>query len=339
LFQQFFSAISRQYTLRNIPVIQDVIGEGNLYTIDDYWRYKNSVDSAKLLYNYPVVSLFPCSTVKVSEKGDYISIINPGNKDITDLRKESTGIQTRVGFTYGKYRGKIKFPPMLNFDNVWNGLTYAFWLIYQDDHSWNQRRGCFKGGYINKADESQEPERLTYNHYSEIDIEIVKASKYWPAGFYKSKKRKEDATLNNEVMFCCTNWDLACPEPKSFDSGLTSIPYKSFSFDALRWSKIYKALTIRTPFSNDIFNEDFYYFEIEWSPTEIIWRLGPSPDKMVVVGYMSDKYTSIPNNQMLAIITQEYHYSEWWPPVVFEQGFIPYNKTDIEGKVYEIVIE
>ena len=26
-------------------------------------------------------------------------------------------------------------------------------------------------------------------------------------------------------------------------------------------------------------------------------------------------------------------------PIVFEQGLIPYNKSDIEGRVYEIVIE
>ncbi|HXK73328.1 MAG TPA: hypothetical protein PLL08_00245 [Bacteroidales bacterium] len=42
---------------------------------------------------------------------------------------------------------------------------------------------------------------------------------------------------------------------------------------------------------------------------------------------------------MLCIITQEYHYSEWWPPIVFEQGLIPYNQNDIKGRVYEIVIE
>ncbi|MDR2085233.1 MAG: hypothetical protein LBP67_09595 [Bacteroidales bacterium] len=340
LFQQFFSAVSKQYSLRNIPLIQDVIGEENLYTKEDYLIQKQNIDSTKLLYNYPVTSDNPCATVKLGEEGDYVSIINPGNDDLDNLRKESTGIKTRVGFTYGKYRGKIKFPEMLNYDNVWNGLTYAFWLIYQDNHSWNQRRGCYNMGYVDKGDETNNPERSLYNNYSEIDIEIVKASKYWPKGYYKNKDNYvEDATLTNEVAFCCTNWDLACPQPKKFSSGITSIPYKSSSFDALRWYDTYKALTIRNPISNNIFKEDYYYYEIEWKPTEIIWRLGPSPDNMQVVGYMNDRYTSIPNNQMLAIITQEYHYSEWWPPVVFEQGLIPYHKTDIEGKVYEIVIE
>ncbi|MBQ5424771.1 MAG: hypothetical protein IIU33_06055, partial [Bacteroidales bacterium] len=100
-----------------------------------------------------------------------------------------------------------------------------------------------------------------------------------------------------------------------------------------------KALTIKSPMSNDVFGVEYYYYEIEWRPTEIIWRLGSSPDNMKVVGYMNDEVTSIPNNQMLCIITQEYHYSEWWPPIVFDQGLIPFNKSDIEGRVYEIVIE
>ena len=89
----------------------------------------------------------------------------------------------------------------------------------------------------------------------------------------------------------------------------------------------------------NVFKEDYQYYEIEWRPNEIIWRIGPSPDKMEVVGYISDEYSNIPDNQMLCIITQEYHYSEWWPPVVFEQGRIPYNKTDIVGEVFEIVVE
>jgi hypothetical protein len=107
----------------------------------------------------------------------------------------------------------------------------------------------------------------------------------------------------------------------------------------MRWYPNYKALTTRTPMPNKVFTEKYYYYEIEWRPTEIIWRVGPSPDKMQVMGYMDDKHTAIPNNQMKAIVTQEYHYSEWWPPVVWEQGLIPYHKTAIEGKVYEIVVE
>ena len=141
-------------------------------------------------------------------------------------------------------------------------------------------------------------------------------------------------------MFCCTNWDLASTEPPKFRGGLDTITYdKDHSYPVMRWYPNYKALTSRTPMPNADFKADWYYYEIEWRPTEIIWRLGPDPDHMEVMGYIDDQHSSIPNNQMKCIVTQEYHYSEWWPPIVWEQGLIPYNKTDIEGRVYEIIVE
>lgn len=344
LYEQFFSHVSQQYTLRNIPVIKDVVGE-DPYTRAEYESNKTRFDSTQLQMNYPVVSDKPGTTVKVAPDGRSITLINPASTE-SNLRKESTGVRTRVGFTYGKYRGKIKFPEMLNDENIWNGLTYAFWLIYADGGLWNQRRPNFvDGGYIPKWDDSEHPQRTPYHPYSEIDIEIVKASQYWPWEYYRWSRSdrencEEDATQNNDVMFCCTNWDLASTEPPKFRGGLDTITYdKDHSYPVMRWYPNYKALTSRTPMPNADFKADWYYYEIEWRPTEIIWRLGPDPNHMEVMGYIDDQHSSIPNNQMKCIVTQEYHYSEWWPPIVWEQGLIPYNKTDIEGRVYEIVIE
>ena len=341
LYEQFFNDVSKQYTLRNIPVIQDVVSDDNPYTMAQYEANKTRFDSTQLIYGHPVISDEPGKTVWIDKSDTSLVLINPGNNDINNLRKESTGIRTRVGMTYGKYRGKIKFPVMLNEENIWNGLTYAFWMIYQNDHQWNYRRRSEKG-YIRKDDESPYPERVHDYHYSEIDIEIVKAVRNWPDRY--QRKEIDDAVTergrhSNEVMFSCTNWDLASQDPKKFSGGITDYWYKQKKYEAMRWTDLYKALTIKTPISNDVFKEDYYYYEIEWRPKEIIWRIGPSPDKMEVVGYMNDEYTCIPNNQMLCIVTQEYHYSDWWPPVVFWQGLIPYNKTDIKGKVFEIVVE
>lgn len=340
LFQQFFSSISQQYTLRNIPLIKDVVSDSTPYTRAEYDNAYEMYDSTQLQYNYPVVSDYPGKTVRVTDGGKSIKLINPASTP-GNLKKESTGIQTRIGFTYGKFRGKIKFPEMLNDENIWNGLTYAFWLIYQDEDKWNYRRPT-PSGYIRKSDDSENPERTNDVSYSEIDIEIVKASKYWTQSYYHGKDKQshvEDATQNSDVMYCCTNWDLANTDPKRFDAGITPIKYAGKEFEAMRWYKNYKALTTKHPISNNVFKADYQYYEIEWRPNEIIWRIGPSPDKMEVVGYISDEYSNIPDNQMLCIITQEYHYSEWWPPVVFEQGRIPYNKTDIVGEVFEIVVE
>ena len=341
LYKQFLSHVSQQYTLRNIPLIKDVVSDDDPYTMKEYEEARSKYDSAQLQYNYPFVTDCLGSTVKLNDDNS-ISLINPGNDDLNNLQKESTGIMTRVGFTYGKFRGKIKFPVMLNEENIWNGLTYAFWLIYQDEHPWNNRRtSTAGGGYVDKNDDSENPVRRHDYHYSEIDIEIVKASRYWPDFYYTENENiaTENPMNNNEIMYCCTNWDLATKEPVKFASGINKIPYKSKTYEAMRWYDLYKALTIKSPISNDAFKEDYYYYEIEWRPNEIIWRVGPSEDKMQLVGYMNDEYTAIPNTQMLCIVTQEYHYSEWWPPIVFEQGLIPYNKSDIEGRVYEIVVE
>ena len=354
LYQQFFPAVSQQYTLRNIPLVMDI----DSYTQADYDAAAKNYDSTQLVYDYPHITDCPGSTVYPSADGSYIAVINPGNNNthtfthwrhkgadlsshIHTFKKESTGVKTRVGFTYGKYRGKIKFPPMLNRENLWNGLTYAFWLIYQDDQPWCHRRPSYHGGYIEKNDDSENPQRHLTNKYSEIDIEIVKASRYWPGEYYYDMKHPpvEEGRANSDVMYCCTNWDLACPEPPLFAAGITPIAYQGNRWEAMRWTQNYKALTTKAPVPNSIFEADWYYYEIEWKPTEIIWRLGPDPDHMQVVGYMNDRYTAIPNNQMLCIMTQEYHYSEWWPPVVYWQGLIPFNASDIEGRLYEIVVE
>lgn len=60
---------------------------------------------------------------------------------------------------------------------------------------------------------------------------------------------------------------------------------------------------------------------------------------MRVVGYMNDKVTTIPNNQMTLIITQEYHNTKWWPGSPYTQENIPFPSKDLIGEIYELVIE
>ena len=341
LIEQFFNHASTQFTLRNIPVIQDVVSDENPYTRAQYEANKTRYDSTQLLYDYPAISSEPGKTVRIDTTDGSLILINPGNSDVNNLRKESVGIKTRVGFTYGKFRGKIKFPVMLNEEHIWNGLTYAFWMIHQDSRPWNNRRPS-KTGYVRKESTDLNPERVRDYCYSEIDIEIAKASRFWPKKYYfaEAESHVEDASINDDVIFGCTNWDMACLDAPKYSSGVFRMNYgKKGEYEAMRWNPTTQAMTIRTPISNEVFKNDYYYYEIDWEPKSITWRLGPSPDKMQVVGYLSDEYSSIPDNQMLCIVTQEYHYSEWWAPVVFWQGLIPYNKSDIVGKVFEIVVE
>jgi hypothetical protein len=141
-------------------------------------------------------------------------------------------------------------------------------------------------------------------------------------------------------MVSCTNWDMACWQPAEFHDGCYPVRYQDKTFWTHRWDKNYRALTEKTPERDDeLFGSPFYYFQIDWQPDKIIWRIGPSKEKMRVVGYMDDKVTSIPNNQMLLIITQEFHNTKWWVGSAYSQDNIPFPKVDYVGEIYELTIE
>jgi len=337
-FEQYFHNISREYSLYNIPVVEDVLD--NTYSAEHYKENLKRYDEiSKRIKDHPVISDYAGKSIRVNN--DYITLINSGNADrIEKPKKESVGITTRIGFTYGKIRGKIKFPAQLNDSGVWSGLTNAFWLINQSEQNWNQRRSCSDdGGYVKSEKQGNNVEKTLNTYYSEIDIEIIKTSKYW-GGNYDRQPDNYNPYNKDECILACTNWDLACPSPKNFfKGGVHKYTYNSKTFTYCRWYDVYRALTTRETISNKIFNNDYYYYEIEWQPKEIIWRIGKNPNSMQVVGYMNDSFTVIPNNQMIAVITQEWHYTDFWPPVIYDQNFLPYPKNNIEGKVYEIVIE
>jgi len=271
-----------------------------------------------------------------------ITIRNPASKP-DEFKKEDVGIITRHGFVYGKFKAKVKLTSLLNEQQVWNGITNAIWLIYESTEEWNKRRICNKeGGYQPTYYSGKGDARVPAICYSEIDFEILKASHRWPATSYKdvSKRPKEDPLMKDKIMVTCTNWDMACWEPKNFDVGVHQIDYENQTFNLHRWDHWYNAVTLKNPQpEKEIFDSDFYCFEIEWKPTEIIWRIGPSEDKMRVVGYMNNTVTSIPNNQMLLIVTQEFHITRWWPEAPFAQDNIPFPAKDIVGHIYDIEIE
>jgi hypothetical protein len=88
-----------------------------------------------------------------------------------------------------------------------------------------------------------------------------------------------------------------------------------------------------------LFGGEYYYFQIDWQPERIIWRIGPSTDKLRVAGYVDSRVTSIPNNQMLMIISQEFHNTRWWVGSTYSQDNIPFPKNDIIGEILEVTIE
>ncbi len=345
-FQQYFHNIDKNYTVYNVPEIRDVTGEN--FTRKEYDEFKSKYAAKESRVKMFVNSTdCPCKTVKSDPKKNSLTLTVPAVEP-RKYKKEHVGLSSRIGYSYGKFRAKLKFPPMLSKDNVWNGLTHAFWLLFQgDDNSWNLRRDCGgKVGYIPKGstdDESSVNQSKKSYYYSEIDIEIVKESRYWPKTSYahsKVKYKTDDAKNNDEIMVSCTNWDMACNEPKNFIFGAEEYFVDSIPYLMHRWNFFSKAITSKVPIKHDeIYAAPYYYFEIDWQPDKIVWRLGPEKNKLRTICVMDKDVSSIPNNQMMLMFTQEWHNEEWWPTAPFGQNFIPFPKKDIVGEILEIEIE
>jgi hypothetical protein len=353
-FEQFIHYIDASTKMNNIPVIADVLNDG--YSKMDYNWNKRFYSKEELIAITPTVTKWPCETVKSDPETHSITIFNP-KSEFGNWQKQNVGIITRNGFTYGKWTIKAKLTELLNRDNLWNGLTNAVWLITQEQPEWNNRRDCSKEGYLANYYGGQQDKRVKNVAYSEIDFEILKTAPYCPSyilppvyNYGIDDQRNisnwnvafpDEVTDNDEmIQVACTNWDMACWEPRDFAEGCRPVTYQGQTFYTHRWDKGYRALTEKTPERDDeLFGSEYYYFQIDWEPEEIIWRIGPSKDKLRVVGYENNTVTSIPNNQMLLIVTQEFHNTKWWIGSPYSQDNIPFPGKDIEGKIYELTIE
>ena len=353
--QQFINYVDASTKMDNIPVLTDVLKDN--YSKMDYNWNKSFNTKDELIPTIIQTAKHPCQTVYSDPIEKKIIIKNPKTTAYGEWKKESVGIITRHGLTYGKYRVKIKMTELLNKNNVWNGLTNAIWLITQGGGEWNFRRNCNKNGYMATYWGGANDKRVPAIDYSEIDFEILKTPPYCPDNAFPPvyKNTLDDnknvnswnTTLPDEILnaddkvtVACTNWDMACSEPKNFGIGCNPVEHNGQTFYSHRWDEKYRALTEKKEENDDeLFAGKFYYFEIDWQPTAIVWRIGPSPDKMREVGYMNDKITSIANNQMLLIVTQEYHNTKWWPGTPYAQENIPFPANDIPGEIYDLTIE
>jgi len=354
-FEQFIHYIDTSVKLYNIPLIQDVLGN---YSKTDYNWNARFTDFNERIGIYPKTATIPCEIVYSDPVENMIVIKNP-KSEFGNWQKHSVGIISRHGFTFGKHTVKVKLTELLNDSNVWNGITNAIWMINQGGRGqgWNNRRTCENTGYMATYWGGANDARAPQIDYSEIDFEILKTVHYCPpytfppvfdeaipnrynVEAWNSKLPEELLNEDADIVVACTNWDMACPQPEFFNSGCNAVVYNDTSFEAHRWEKTYRALTQKIAQNDDeLFGSDYFYFQIDWRPTEIIWRIGASKENMRVVGYMDYTVTSIPNNQMLLIVTQEFHNTKWWIGSPYDQHNIPFPAKDYVGYIYEYTIE
>ncbi len=205
------------------------------------------------------------------------------------------------------------------------------------------RNACENSGYVVSGEDESTAIYNKYDAYSEIDIEIVKESGRWakhPYGSVENAVLTHEASENRNLVVACTNWDRACADPPYFlDKCSGEFEYEGEKFQTNRWYRWYKAISIKTERDHDITVGLPIWYEIDWRPDTIIWRIGQSLSEMNVVGYMDASGTKVPNNQMTAVVSQEWHYSHWWVTNPYPQGSLPYPKSPLKGMLYEIVIE
>lgn len=353
-FEQFVHFVDPTTKMNNIPVIADVLNSN--YSRMDYNWNKRFYRKEELVAITASVAKRPCETVISDPENHKITLRNPAT-EFGKWQKQNVGVITRHGMTFGKYTVKCKLTELLNRNNMWNGLTNAIWLITQSQSEWNFRRDCNNNGYMANYYGGQQDQRVKNVGYSEIDFEILKTVPYCPSWVlppaycngiddqnnvqnWNVPFPEEILADDDKIMVSCTNWDMACWQPAEFQDGCSPVRYEGRTYWAHRWDKSYRALTQKTPERDDeLFGSPFYYFQIDWQPDRIIWRIGPSRENMHVVGYMDDKVTSIPNNQMLLIITQEFHNTKWWIGSAYSQDNIPFPKVDYVGEIMELTIE
>ncbi|MEO7081412.1 MAG: hypothetical protein ABIY71_07790, partial [Flavobacteriales bacterium] len=350
-FQQFIHYVDPSTQFENIPLIADVLG--NEYTPGDHDFNRSFFPENRMVSLRPMTTRMPCETVRSNPDNNTIELRNPASMP-NDLRKENVGVRSRSGLMYGNYSIKCKLTPLLNDSDMWVGLTNAIWLIYQGAPG-NHRRACTKDGYMANYYGGDGDQRVPHVDYAEIDFEILKTPLYCPDATFPPLRPQQVAVPGNRanwqrpkndgvpagmITVACTNWDMACHSPIKFASGCDGITHEGQTFFSHRWDENYRALTqkIYEP-DAELFRGDHYWFQIDWKPESITWRIGPDLDHLREVGYMDSTITSISDVQMQLIVTQEFHNTKWWPGSPYDQGYIPFAAKAYTGVIQEVIIE
>lgn len=348
----FIHHIDTSAHFENVPVIADMSMAGYTPAMFDSVLCFTPVD--RLVHTTPSVPENPCTGLRYDTADACLRILNPAASP-DRMRKENVGVRTRTALTYGRFRVHCELAPLLNDSDLWNGLTNAIWLIGTNAHGVT-RRPC-EGGYHAYGGDGDGPARRSTSVYAEIDFEIMKGMPWCPERAFPPIYPQQVADPNDRsawrrvlppevrdqrgnVAVGCTNWDLACPDPPAFDQGCHDVMLDGRVFTAHRWDWDHRAVIQKSMEPDDVlFGPEGYWFEIDWRPDEIFWRIGPSPEEMRVVGYMNSSMTSVPDVPMWLVISQEFHSTRWWPGSPYDQAGIPFPAKDLIGRVFSITVD
>ncbi len=267
------------------------------------------------------------------------------NGDVEDLAvRESPTVELRYPLTYGKYRAQIEFPEILSQDSVFNGITCAFW---------------FFGGGGRRCD----------NDVTEFDIELYPAhpnswfrygpervanadqhdhTDWSPNALYSKQDIRVDISMF-DYRKRASNCDCTFPVPNPIDlysvviepdtpniytltsGGQNFETWRNPAQDTTGRIAIKQASRIK---HDELFGKDFWY-EIEWTPTAVYYRIGPTENNLQLVGYMPADRVKLPEAAETLIINIEF-----LPNAdTYATDDIPFNSAPITAKIKQVIIE
>ncbi len=267
------------------------------------------------------------------------------SSDSVHLKKDA-GLIFRLGMTYGAYTMKLKMTELINEKGVWNGLTSAFWLLTQSGESWNYRRDLKDRGYIplHKQDENNK-ERVAQDAFSQISMEVSGKYPYWPKSSYTNNadlEYSEQKVDLNKLTVDCANWDLAATAPGKFQYGAFMHPSGKGkkAYELHRWDSFAPSINFKKLVKKEKLQQAaFIYLKVIWSPENIKWQWSEDGKQFSTLCEMNSDITSIPNNQMLLVYSQEFKEEERWAPGHLAQEDYPLFNDLPAFRVYQISVE
>lgn len=295
-------------------------------------------------------------TNEISINGEYeLHITNPATESCDNPMREHAGVNFHR-LKYGKFRGKVDFPKMYTIHHIWKGINNTFWLS-RNTAGIPIGQHCFSNE----------------NLHHESDIEFFPHSEggntYYPTGIdneytYSTEKQYAVNDWNKHPIesaksaLVVSNFDYSCTNVRSpITLGNTVlVTYNGDNFLVKR--ELEKVVVTGVNGSNSVplmddatFFDGSLCYEIEWKPTELIFKIGTAWDNLTTYGYFNSDFTLIPNVPMSLIIAQHqlstfddlstpqdesgkpYNYN------AHHHQFIPFWKDDIVGKVIEFTVE
>jgi len=277
---------------------------------------------------------------------------DPECSNTSSLRRDHAGVEY-IQQMYGKFTAYIEFPKMYNKHHIWKGITNTFWAGSEG----------FSAFYNSCAD----PQPANISNRFEHDFEFF-AENFGCRGCFNqngydqtnpdrqynhSDWNSQMARTESKIRLRISNFDYACDnEVDNFIPfmGSATVNFEGKSFLLCRNCDIdgsgeslyieYKdnlAFDDNLFFNDDDTNVTTVAYSIEWTPTELIFRIDGIP-----YGYFNSKYTRISNFPMRFIAAQHmFNGTDPKPePFVFHHfQFLPFWTDDIVGTVTRFTIE